>query len=105
MNIFRSGNGTFIWLLWFNAAMAVILTVLLLATAASRHLVLPQKLYLGAALTGFLGGLAFLGAGGEIFHYRADGASFAGLAFLAPVLSYFLLAEAALLWWMGVHKS
>jgi hypothetical protein len=105
VNLFRSGNGSFVWLLWFNAAMAVILTLLLLATAVSRHLVLPQKLYLGAALTGFLGRLAFLGAGGEIFHYRADGPSFAGLASLALVLSYFLLAEAALLWWRGVHKS
>jgi hypothetical protein len=105
MNILRSGNGSLVWLLWFDAAVAVILAILLVATAVSRHLVLPQRLYLAAALTGLFCGLAFLATSGEIFHHRANGALFSVLASLAPLLPYFLLAEAVLIWWMGARKT
>jgi hypothetical protein len=104
VNILRSGNERFVCFLWLDAAIAIAIMFLLLATAASRHLVLPQRLYLGVALIGFLGSLVLLSAGGETLRYNIEGAPAVALMFLAPWLPYILFAEVAVLCWLGTRK-
>ncbi len=105
MNIVRFGNDSFVWLLWVDAAIGLLLMLLLLATAASRHLVLPRPLYFGAALLGFLGWLAFLIAKGEAFTYPTRSNPLGFLILLLPLLPYILLVEIVFLFWFGAHKA
>ena len=104
MSMFRFGSDSFVWLIWIEVVVAALLLVLLLATLASRHLVLSQRWYLGCALVAFLVWLEYLGASGQVFRYSTGGTSFIFLFLFVPLLPYILLAEVAVLYWLGAQS-
>lgn len=103
MTRFRLEGHAFVLLLWIDTILAIALIILLLATFATRHLVLPHRLYLAAAITASLGLIAFLAARGEVTAY-SGGILSAVLTLFVPALPFTLLGEVILLAWLGIRK-
>ena len=103
MNSLNWGKTSFAWLLRADVFVGAALLILLIVTLFRRDLVLPRRAYLAGALVGFLAWLGFLAASGEILVTTQRTTLFA-VAVIMTWLPYILLAEVAILCWLGAHR-